>query len=144
MALSRVFWDSNIFIYLLEDFGLDSERVATMRRRMLEHGDQLITSALTLGEVTVKARRSGNLDLARQYESAILASSLVIAFDVQAARIFSEVRSNANRKVHPADAVQLACAAMAGTDLFVTNDKSLHAIRVPGIQFITSVERAPI
>ena len=142
--MSRIFWDSNIFIYLLEDYGADSERVAAMRRRMLERGDQLITSTLTLGEVTVKARRAGNLELSKRYEDAILAAALVIPFDVRAAKIFSEVRSDVTRRVHPADAIQLACAAIAATDLFVTNDQNLHSVRVLGIQFITSVERAPI
>ena len=142
--MSRIFWDSNVFIYLLEDFGPDSERVATMRRRMLERGDQLITSALTVGEVTVKARRGGQLELSQRYEDAILSTAQVVSFELEAARIYSRVRAEEGRNVRPADAMQIACAAVAGTDLFVTNDKKLHHLRVPGIQFITSVERAPL
>jgi hypothetical protein len=34
----------------------------------------------------------------------------------------------------------LACAAQAGTDLFLTNDKNLLGKNVPGIQFIASLE----
>jgi len=40
--------------------------------------------------------------------------------------------------------MQLACAGTAGMDLFLTNDVRLHSMQVDGIQFITSVERAPI
>ena len=142
--MSRIFWDSNIFIYLLEDYGPDSERVAVMRENMLKRGDQLITSALTLGEVTVKARRANRPDLCQKYEDAILSSAQIIPFDVKAARLYSEVRSDPARNVRPADAIQIASAAIAGTDLFITNDKKLLQICMPGIQFITTVERAPI
>ena len=142
--MSRIFWDSNIFIYLLEDYGPDSDRVAAMRERMLERGDQLITSAFTIGEVTVKARREGRPDLCQQYEDAFVENAQIIPFDIQTARLYSEIRSHRTRNIRPADAIQIACAAIADTDLFVTNDKKLHQLSVPGIHFITSVERAPI
>ena len=38
------------------------------------------------------------------------------------------------------DAIHLACAASAGTDLFLTNDKNLVGKISPGIQFIASLE----
>lgn len=40
------------------------------------------------------------------------------------------------------DAIQLACAATAGVDLFMTNDDRLSRRLVPGVKFITSLERA--
>jgi predicted nucleic acid-binding protein len=40
----------------------------------------------------------------------------------------------------PADAIHLACAAQAGTDLFLTNDKRLVGKFVPGIQFIAGLD----
>ena len=47
--MSRIFWDTNLFIYLIEDQTEHAERVASLRRRMIERGDELLTSALTLG-----------------------------------------------------------------------------------------------
>jgi hypothetical protein len=35
-----------------------------------------------------------------------------------------------------ADSIQLACAASAGIDLFLTGDQQLVKLDVPGIQFI--------
>jgi hypothetical protein len=32
MGVSRVFWDTNLFIYLLEDVGPQSDRVAEIRQ----------------------------------------------------------------------------------------------------------------
>ena len=46
--MANIFWDTNLFIYLLEenpDFG---HRVRDLRRRMLARGDRLVTSALTV------------------------------------------------------------------------------------------------
>ena len=39
------------------------------------------------------------------------------------------------------DAIQLACAAAGGTDLFITNDDRLSRKNVPGIAFIQSLQR---
>ena len=51
--MSRIFWDTNLFIYLFEDHSPRSQHVAALRERMLERNDQLCTSTLTLGEVLV-------------------------------------------------------------------------------------------
>ncbi len=142
--MSRVFFDSNIFIYLFEDYGEVSERAAHLRQRMLERGDQLVTSALTLGEVMVMPIRKGAIELANRYESAISSAAQIVNFDAKAARLYAGIRSDSARNVRPADAIQVACAAAAQVDLFITNDEKLHQLHVPGIQFFTSVERAPL
>jgi predicted nucleic acid-binding protein len=140
--MSRIFWDTNLFIYLLEGHGALSKRVVDLRRAMLSRGDQLVTSALTLGEVLVKPMEQGDHRLGVKYEEAIEAASLVIPFDSKSARIYASLRTD--RSLRAPDAIQLACAAAAGVDLFVTNDARLHAKQVPGIQFIVSLERAPL
>jgi predicted nucleic acid-binding protein len=109
---------------------------------MLERGDQLVTSALTLGEVLVRPTELGDQNLRRRYERAIVAGSLVVPFDDRAASRYAEIRHD--RATRPPDAIQLACAAQAHVDLFVTNDDRLSRKLVPGIQFITSLARAPL
>lgn len=47
---------------------------------------------------------------------------------------FSQLR--AHHKLGVADSIHLACAASAGIDLFLTGDKQLIRLDVPGIQFI--------
>jgi hypothetical protein len=44
--MSRIFWDTNLFIYLWEDYGALSQAVAELRAKMLRRGDQLLTSTL--------------------------------------------------------------------------------------------------
>ena len=140
--MSRIFWDTNLFIYLIEDYGDLSERVAALRKRMLSRNDQLYTSALTLGEVLVKPTEAGNEDLRQQYEAAIVAGAVVIPFDVEAARIYATVRQD--RDIRPPDVIQLASAANARVDLFITNDDRLSEKTIPGIQFVTSLSRSPL
>jgi len=140
--MSRVFWDTNLFIYLFEGYGSFSERVRDLRRAMLARGDQLLTSTLTLGEVLVKPLEQGDEELARKYEEAVAVTALMLPFDAKAARIYAGLRGD--RSLRAPDAIQLACAAAADVDLFITNDARLHGKHVEGIQFIVPLERAPI
>ena len=140
--MSRIFWDTNLFIYLIEDYGKFSDRVVALRQRMLERGDQLFTSSLTLGEVLVKPFEVGDEDLAEQYRQAITAGATIIDFDSDAAAIYARIRKD--RSLRPPDAIQLACAAATEVELFITNDDRLSQKTVWGIHFVMSLERALI
>jgi uncharacterized protein len=139
--MSRIFWDTNLFVYLFEDYRELSTRVATLRERMLTRGDQLCTSTLTLGELLVKPLKENDQATSRQYEQTVAMSAHVIPFDTGAARIYASLRAT-DPTIRPPDAVQLACAAEARVDLFITNDDRLSQKRVPGVQFVVSLERA--
>lgn len=107
---------------------------------MLERNDELYTSALTLGEVLVKPLEVRDEGLRSQYENLIVGGCVVLPFDVQSARTYARIRRD--RAIRAPDAIQLACAAEARIDLFVTNDDRLSNRVVEGIQFITSLDRA--
>jgi predicted nucleic acid-binding protein len=140
--MSRIFWDTNLFIYLLEDYGNLSKAVAQLRSKMLVRGDQLLTSTLTLGEILVKPTEQGETDLCAKYEQVISSAAVIISFDLKAARIYAELRTE--RSLKAPDAIQLACAANAAVDLFVTNDERLQGKHVQGIQFIVPLDRVPV
>lgn len=140
--MSRIFWDTNLFIYLFEGQGPLSRRVVALRESMLTRGDQLLTSTLTMGEILVKPIERGDAELSKKYEETLAATSLMIPFDLKAAKIYASLRGD--RSLRAPDAIQLACAAGAGVDLFITNDTRLHAKQIAGIQFIVSLERAPL
>ena len=140
--MSRIFWDTNLFIYLFEAKGALSQKVADLLVAMQSRDDQLITSAVSLGEVLVGPIRSNRPELIRLYSDTITQTALVVPFDVEAAKVFARLRSGSN--ISAPDAIQLACAATAKTDLFVTNDERLHRKHVPGIQFITGIDNAPL
>jgi len=140
--MSRVFWDTNLFIYLIEDYGELSHRVAGLRGRMLERRDQLFTSTLTLGEVLVKPTETGHDDLRELYRQALEAAAVLVPFDRDAAVVYASIRKD--RTIKPADAIQLSCASVAAADLFITNDERLSQKVIPGIDFITSLRQAPL
>lgn len=134
--MRRIFWDTNLFIYLLEDRGALTEQAVALRQGMVAT-DRLFTSTLTLGEILVKPIENNRGDLGRKYEDIISQSATIIAFDRAAARTYAAVRGD--RSIKPPDAVQLACAAATGIDLFVTNDDRLTRKTVSGITFIASL-----
>jgi uncharacterized protein len=140
--MSRIFWDTNLFIYLLEDYGRLSKAVVELRGSMLTRGDQLLTSTLTLGEILVKPLEHGDAELSQNYEDAITKAALLLPFDTKAARLYASIRGD--RSLRAPDALQLACAGAAGVDLFITNDRRLQGKRVRGIHFIAALEQAPI
>jgi predicted nucleic acid-binding protein len=65
-----------------------------------------------------------------------------LPFDREAAVQYAAIRRD--RSVKPPDAIQLACAAQAQIDLFITNDDHLRGKVVSGIQFIVPLKSAII
>ena len=139
--MSRIFWDTNLFIYLLEENPQYAAKVRELRKKMIERKDQLITSAMTLAEIQVVPRRAGDAQLAEFYRSSIKRASLIVPFDEAAADQFAEIR--ANPSIQSADAVQLSCAAAAKATIFITNDTQLTRLKIPGIDFVTTMDRLP-
>jgi predicted nucleic acid-binding protein len=141
LGLSRIFFDTNLFIYLLEDFGELGKRVSDLMHRMSERRDQLLTSTLTLGEVLVKPLSVGQVSWANQYEILLDTPGVVlIPFDRECARVYAGLRQD--RALKAPDAMQLSCAAVAKCDVFITNDDRLSRRIIPGIQFILPLEKA--
>jgi predicted nucleic acid-binding protein len=140
--MSRIFWDTNLFIYLWEDYGELSEAVVDLRAKMLRRGDQLLTSTLTLAEILVKPTDAGDAELCSKYEEAISSAALLIPLDAKVAKIYAAIRRD--RLLKAPDVIQLACAASAAADLFITNDTRLQGKHVSGIQFIVPLSRVPI
>jgi predicted nucleic acid-binding protein len=140
--MNRIFFDTNVFIYMFEGLEPQRSRMLEIRRRMLERGDQIVTSAMTLGEVLVKPTKLGQASLIEQYDRAIRSTSELVSFDAQVAWRFASLR--ATHTLRSADAIQLACAAHFGVDLFITNDLQLQKLDVPGIGFIAPLDHVPL
>ncbi len=140
--MSKIFFDTNVFIYLFEDYEPFSSIVDACWRRMVQRSDKLVTSAMTLGELLVKPTRQGAASLIEQYDRTIRSRAQVVNFDASVAWRYASLR--ATHTLRNADAIQLACAAHYGVDLFITNDKKLHKLNVPGIGFIAPLEKVPL
>ncbi len=137
--MSRVYWDSMLFIYWLEDHPQYAKQVDAIHSRMKQRQDRLITGAFTFGEVLAGTYRKGRPELADQFRT-LLRSVVaeIVPFTIETAEHYARIRGALGTT--PADAIHLASAAQAGTDLFLTNDKSLVGKIVPGIQFIAMLD----
>lgn len=133
--MSRIFWDSMLFIYLLEGHPTFSARARQLLDRSYRRGDSLYTSYLALGEVIAGSEKSPNAPKAALMRQTLDEMGFsYLPFDEGAVAPFSRLRGR--QKVRIADSIHLACAASAGIDLFLTGDKQLTDLDVPGIQFI--------
>jgi hypothetical protein len=111
---------------------------------MLRRNDQLVTSAMSVGEVLAKPFSTGNTALADRYRAYFAAPNVTVSvFDLGAAEAYAHIRQD--RSIRSADAIQLACAVSADADLFITNDDRLSRKNIPGVDFfITSLSLAPL
>jgi len=137
--MSVVYWDTMIFIYLFEDNPRFAPRVRQIRSQLARRGDRLCTGTLTVGEVLTGPYVAGNDDLAAEYKAAFRPPIVeILDFDMIAADHYARIRSDST--IDRPDAMQLACAAAANVDLFLTNDHRLQGKLIPGIQFIGGLD----
>ena len=137
--MSRVYWDSMLFIYWLEEHPQYARRVDEIYSRMKARQDQLLTGSFTFGEVLAGFYRRGLTDRAKEIRwrmQELVAE--VVDYTVETADRYGQIRGSLG--LAPSDAIHMASAAQAGTDLFLTNDKRLVGKFVPGIQFVASLE----
>jgi predicted nucleic acid-binding protein len=124
-----------LIIYLLEGNEEYGRRADELLARFFRRRDRLFTSYLALGEIMAGAQRSPRPQDATQIRDTLEEMGFsFLPFDKGAVVPFSRLR--ARERLKAPDAIHLACAASAGIDLFLTGDKQLMKLDIPGIQFI--------
>ena len=137
--MSRIYWDTMLFVYWMEGHPQYGRRVQEIHRKMEERGDTLCTSAFVLGELLVKPHKLKKMDLTQAIRDFFQSSEIeVLPFDMEAAELFARIRAEHN--VSPTDAIHLASAAQARVELFLTNDRQLSRLNIPGVHFIASLD----
>ena len=137
--MSLVFWDTMLFVYLMEDHPKRGPRIREIRANMLARGDHLCTSSLSLAEILAGPYAQGDESMATRYKAALRPPIVdILDFTSPVADQYARVRLN--RGIARPDALQLACAAANRVDLFLTHDNRLQGQVVPGIQFIAGLD----
>lgn len=137
--MSRIYWDTMLFVYWLEDHPVYAKRVRHILSKMEERQDRLCTSAFTAGEVLGGPYKMKASAIAKQIREVFDSPFVeVLPFTLATADLYAQIRSQ--HGVSPADAIHLACASQAATDLFLTNDAALINKVIPGIQFIVGLD----
>jgi predicted nucleic acid-binding protein len=127
-----------LFVYLIEKHPEHAARVAQILAAMDKRRDSLCTSVFTLGEILTGAYKRGATEVMAGIHAALRPPRVeLLPFTAKTAGIYAQIR--AENRVSAADAIHLACAAEAGVDLFLTNDRRLTGLIVPGIAFIAGM-----
>jgi len=136
--MSRIYWDTMLFVYWIEDHPRYAKLLRQSLLKMEQRGDQLCTSTFAVGEALVGPHKAGSVEAATRMLNVFRSPFVeVIPFSLEVAEHYASIR--ASQSLSPPDAIHLACAAQAGVDLFLTNDKGLVGKVIPGIQFIAGL-----
>ena len=137
--MRRIYWDTMIHAYWFEDNDVLSLRVQQIYSMMQKRGDLLCSSVFVLSELLVGPLKDQNLEAIEAIEQFFDSDAItMLPYARQSARAFAELR--ANHGVKSLDALHLAIAASSGVDLFLTHDRRLHKLILPGLPFIASLD----
>src|SRR5437588_9004878 len=122
--MSRIYWDTMLFVYLLEENPEFVTRVREILAGMERRRDALCTSVFTIGEVLTGPYKQSAPEVVSQIREALRPPLVdLIPFTAETAERYARIR--AENRVAPADAIHLASAASVGVNLFLTNDGRL-------------------
>ena len=137
--MNRIYWDSMLFIYLLEANPVFGPRVQRLYEGMRRRGDILCTSIFTVGEVLTGPRKLNDSAAVSALKKFFGGKDVeLLPFTLEAADRYSIIR--AETRVRQADGIHLASAAASGVDLFITNDGKLRTLKIPGIRFFADLD----
>jgi predicted nucleic acid-binding protein len=135
----RIYFDTMIYAYWLEDHAALSERVRQIYDAMLRRGDTLCSSLFVLSELLVGPLKVQDTQAAKLIEQYFQSDAVtMLPYTFASVRIFARLR--AQHEVRSLDALHLAIAATDRVDLFLTNDHRLQKLVVPGLPFIASLD----
>jgi predicted nucleic acid-binding protein len=137
--MSRIYWDTMLFVYWLEDHPQQAPKVKRIFEKMEKRRDVLCTSTFTMGELLVGPKKQGSPDVAQRIKDFLQTSVVdLLPFTRETAEHYANIR--AENRVSPVDAIHLASAAEADVNLFLTNDHRLRGLVIPGIHFIAGMD----
>jgi predicted nucleic acid-binding protein len=137
--MSRVYLDTNIFVYAFEGNQTFGPPARAILQSIQSKDHLLFGSLITLSELLVLPAREGNTFYTARLKLFFRSPGItLVPYTPEAADLYAELR--AIHRVKPLDAYHLASAAIAGMDFFITNDVKLTQLTVPGIARIEGLE----
>jgi predicted nucleic acid-binding protein len=137
--VKRVYWDSMLFIYMLEANPIFAPKVESLHEAMIRRGETLCTSIFTVGEVLTGPRKRNDVNGVKGIRRFFAGKAVeVLPFTMEVAERYSGIR--AETRVRQADGIHLATAAASGVDIFVTNDEKLGMLSIPGIRLLADLD----
>jgi len=129
--MSRIYWDTNLFIYLHENHPVFGPLVRQAYEFLAARNDTLCTSVFTVGEVLTLPLRYQDAKATALIRSSMVSDEIeLIPFTLDMAERYAQIRASTVLKA--ADALHLATAIESKADLLVTNDHQLQKLQFPG------------
>jgi uncharacterized protein len=137
--VTRIYWDSMLFIYMLEGNPVFGPKVRKILSQIVSRGDTLSTSVFSIGEILTGLQRRGSVSGVNAVKKYFSSGAVeVLPFAENTSERYSIIRGT--NRVSQADGIHLACAAEAGVDIFFTNDGDLRKLSIPGIKFFADLD----
>jgi predicted nucleic acid-binding protein len=124
--ISRLYLDTNIFIYFMEENAHFADRVARVFELCEAYNIELFTSEITVTECLVGAYKKKNTALIEKYEAFFKSVSEAVNIVPVDSHILWEVpklAGDSNLKL--VDSIHVMSAVFCGCDGFLTNDKAI-------------------
>jgi predicted nucleic acid-binding protein len=122
---SEIYFDTNIFIYALEDSKEYREQITALFSRIQQTGSLVVTSELTLAECLVKPFEKEDELSSQHYESYIKTSEFLEVKAVTRTILKEAARNKAIYRNKLPDSIHLATALHSGCAIFATNDATI-------------------
>src|SRR5436190_6285683 len=117
--MSRIYWDTMLFVYLIEETEPYVERVRYIAQRMNDRNDTLCTNIYTLAELLAGFEKKNQSGLAAQTLALFDSGKIEVAlFSTATAIRFGKIRAMPG--ISSSDAIHLASASEQAIDLFLT------------------------
>jgi predicted nucleic acid-binding protein len=135
LAGRHAYLDTNVFIYTLNAFP-PLLPVLTQLFALIDSGQlQALTSELTLAELLVKPFRDGDVAAQQTCQAMLLNNLRLTSMPITRQMLIESARLRATTTLKLPDALHLATAAVAGCDLFLTNDARFR-LPSPGLEVL--------
>jgi predicted nucleic acid-binding protein len=131
---SRVYLDTNVFIYALEGYAAFRAHLTDLFGA-IDRGDlKAVTSELTLAEVLVRPFIQQNEAQQQLYAQMLRTSESLATVPITREILIEAARLRATSDLRLPDAIHVATAHLTGCETLVTND--LHLNAAPGIAVV--------
>ena len=131
LAGRRVYLDTNLFIYYLEDIAPYAETLHSLFLAIESSRQSAVTSQLTIAELLVKPLREGDDELKRACLRAVRTHAGLTVASIRRAVLVEAAAVRAAHGFGLADSIHASTARLSACDVFLTNDERVRGI--PGV-----------
>lgn len=137
----RIYFDSNILIYLVEGDTALRGSVLNVMRQLETRRIEMVTSELSLTECLNGAYRAHSEDLINRYLDLLTSKDSINMFPIDRNICILAAQLGASNRLKTQDSLHLASAVSKSCDAFLTNDKDFKTTSVLRVMQLAGLNR---